>query len=58
MKDFEKYQKGVNRLNYDYIWNNNNKVLNLKNIVNSIPSNKNDFLPKLPTKLSPIKKPI
>ena len=58
MKDFEKYQKGVNRLNYDYIRNNNNKVLHLKNIVNSIPSNKNDFLPKLPTKLSPIKKPM
>ena len=58
MKNYDKYQKNINKLNYDYgkghIANNINNV----NIINIIQPHK-DVLPKLPPRrLSPIKNAI
>ena len=58
MKNYDKYQKNINKLNYDYgkghIANNINNV----NIINIIQPHK-DVLPKLPPRrLSPIKNVI
>ena len=58
MKNYDKYQKNINKLNYDYgkghIANNINNV----NIINIIQPHK-DILPKLPPRrLSPIKNAI
>ena len=55
MKNYDKYQKNINKLNYDYGRNYN--VNNNLNIINIIHPHK-EMLPKLPRKLSPIKKHI
>ena len=54
IKGYEKYQKNINKLNYDYGRNNYN-VNNLG--INNILPHK-EILPKVPRKLSPIKKII
>ena len=48
LKNIEKYQKNANKLDYEYRQNYNVNIIN----------NKNEFLPKLPRRLSPIKKNI
>ena len=48
LKNIEKYQKNVNKLDYDY-----GKNYNINN--NGV---KNEYLPRLPRRLSPIKKNI
>ena len=48
LKNIEKYQKNANKLDYDYRQNYNVNIIN----------NKNEYLPKLPIRLSPIKKNI
>jgi NIMA (never in mitosis gene a)-related kinase len=48
LKGYEKYQKNSNKMNYDYGKNYNLNINNIKNIL----------LPKVPRKLSPIKKPM
>ena len=50
LKNIEKYQKNANKLDYDY---GNNYNLNINNN-NNLP--KNEYLPRLPRRLSPIKK--
>ena len=50
LKNIEKYQKNANKLDYDYGKNYN---LNINNN-NNLP--KNEYLPRLPRRLSPIKK--
>ena len=54
LKNYEKYQKNINRLNYDYGKNYNANNINNVNIINIIQPHK-DILPKLPRRLSPIK---
>ena len=54
IKGYEKYQKNINKLNYDYGRNNYNvNNLGINNILPHI-----EILPKVPRKLSPIKKII
>ena len=48
LKNIEKYQKNANKLDYDYRKNYNVNIIN----------NKNEYLPKLPRRLSPINKNI
>ena len=50
LKDIEKYQKNSNKLDYDYRKNYN---LNI-----NINRPKNEYLPRLPRRLSPINKNI
>ena len=57
LKNYEKYQKNINRLNYDYGKNYNANNINNVNIINIIQPHK-DILPKLPRRLSPIKNGI
>ena len=54
MKNYENYQKNQNKFKYDYIRNYKANNLNLVNIIQP----QKDLLPKLPRRLSPIKKPI
>jgi hypothetical protein len=54
IKGYEKYQKNINKLNYDYGRNNYN--VNNLGINNILPHR--EILPKVPRKLSPIKKII
>ena len=54
IKGYEKYQKNINKLNYDYGRNNYN--VNNLGINNILPHR--EILPKVPKKLSPIKKII
>ena len=54
IKGYEKYQKNINKLNYDYGRNNYN--VNNLGINNILPHR--EILPKAPRKLSPIKKII
>ena len=57
LKGYEKYQKNVNKMNYDhgkkYNLNANNINLNINDIIQH-----RELLPKLPRRLSPIKKPM
>ena len=53
LKGYEKYQKSPNKMNYDYGKNYN---LNLNNINNLLQHR--ELLPKVPRRLSPIKKQI
>ena len=48
LKGYEKYQKNSNKMNYDYGKNYNLNINNINNIL----------LPKVPRRLSPIKKPM
>jgi hypothetical protein len=48
LKGYEKYQKNANKMNYDYGKNYNLNINNINNIL----------LPKVPRRLSPIKKPM
>ena len=48
LKNIEKYQKNANKLDYDQRKNYNVNIIN----------NKNEYLPKLPRRLSPINKNI
>ena len=51
LKNIEKYQKNANKLDYDYRKNYNLNIINNNGY-------KNEYLPKLPRRLSPIKKNI
>ena len=52
LKNIENYQKKANKLEYDYDYG---KKYNIKIINNGI---KNEYLPRLPRRLSPIKKNV
>ena len=58
LKGYEKYQKNVNKMNYDYAknYNLNSNNININNINNILQHR--EFLPKVPRRLSPIKKQI
>ena len=51
LKNIEKYQKNANKLDYDYRKNYNLNIINNNGY-------KNEYLPKLPRRLSPLKKNI
>ena len=51
LKNIEKYQKNANNLDYDYRKNYNLNIINNNGY-------KNEYLPKLPRRLSPLKKNI
>ena len=57
LKNYEKYQKNINKLNYDYGKNYNANNINNVNIINIIQPHR-DILPRLPGRLSPIKNAI
>jgi len=57
LKNYEKYQKNINKLNYDYGKNYNANNINNVNIINIIQPHR-DILPRLPRRLSPIKNAI
>ena len=57
LKNYEKYQKNNNKLNYDYGKNYNANNINNVNIINIIQPHR-DILPRLPRRLSPIKNAI
>ena len=58
LKGYEKYQKNVNKMNYDYAknYNLNSNNININNINNILQHR--EFLPTVPRRLSPIKKQI
>ena len=57
LKGYEKYQKNVNKMNYDYGKKYNLNANNINLNINDIIQHR-ELLPKLPRRLSPIKKPM
>lgn len=51
LKGYEKYGKNINKMNYEYGRNYNYDM-------NNVNVNINNILPKLPRRLSPLKKPM
>ena len=56
LKGYEKYQKSPNKMNYDYGKNYNLNLNNINNLNNLLQHR--ELLPKVPRRLSPIKKQI
>ena len=57
LKGYEKYQKNMNKMNYDYGKKYNLNANNINLNINDIIQHR-ELLPKLPRRLSPIKKPM
>ena len=57
LKGYEKYQKNVNKMNYEYGKKYNLNANNINLNINDIIQHR-ELLPKLPRRLSPIKKPM